>query len=124
MPLYSYKCLCGEEFKIRIPIYQHKDLQSCPKCSQMSSRIVGGISFLQRGDGWIGKNIKIKKQMAKKNEKLNGKSIEMKQDAPNMRLAPNVEGERVDSWADAQRLAKSKGKNTSTYDSLVRKERP
>ena len=47
----------------------------------------------------------------------------MKRDGPGITLAPNVSGERVESWADAQKLAASKGKDTSSYESLVRKER-
>ncbi len=49
-------------------------------------------------------------------------SNEMKRDAPAVTLAPNVDGERVDSWSDAQKLAKSKGKNADSYNALVQKE--
>ena len=38
-------------------------------------------------------------------------------------LAPNVDGERVDSWSDAQKLAKSKGKSAESYEPLVQKEK-
>jgi hypothetical protein len=38
-------------------------------------------------------------------------------------LAPNVDGERTDSWSDATKLAKSKGKDTSGYEKYARKER-
>ena len=46
----------------------------------------------------------------------------MKRDAPNVTLVPNVNGERVDSWSDAQKLAKDLGKNTESYNSLIKKE--
>tara|TARA_B100000745_G_scaffold170759_1_gene111918 strand:- start:19330 stop:19500 length:171 start_codon:yes stop_codon:yes gene_type:complete len=36
-------------------------------------------------------------------------------------LAPNVEGERVDSWSDAKKLASEKGYNTTEFDSKVDK---
>jgi hypothetical protein len=81
------------------------------------------VGFVLRGDGWTGKNLKIKGQMARRRAKLAGKEREIKNDGPGVRLAPNVGGERVDSWAEAKRLAKSKGKDTSSYDGMVRKER-
>jgi hypothetical protein len=80
------------------------------------------VGFVLRGDGWSGKNIKIKRQMAKRRERLAVKENELKQDGPGVRLAPNVNGERVDSWSDAQKLARSKGRDGSSYDKLVRKE--
>jgi len=60
--------------------------------------------------------------MAEKNRKLKAKEEQMKRDAPGMRLAPNVEGERVDTWSEAKRLAESKGKDGSSYDPMIKKE--
>ena len=61
--------------------------------------------------------------MREKNKKLDARTAEMKRDAPNVSLAPNVEGQRVDSWSEAQRLAKSKGKNTEYYETLIAKDK-
>ncbi len=36
-----------------------------------------------------------------------------------MTLVPNVEGERVDSWGEASKLAKAKGKETTGYDRMA-----
>ena len=61
--------------------------------------------------------------MASKNRHLDAKQDEMKRDAPAVTLVPNVAGERVGSWAEAQSLASSKGKDASTYTDVVRKEK-
>jgi hypothetical protein len=64
----------------------------------------------------------IARQMADKNKKLAVKEDEFKKEGPGMRLAPNVAGERVDSWKEASKLAASKGKDASGYEALARKE--
>jgi hypothetical protein len=61
--------------------------------------------------------------MAEKNRRLEAKQEERRRDAPGVKLAPNVGGERVDSWADAQKLAKSQGKDAGSYDKLVATEK-
>jgi len=85
--------------------------------------MVSNVGFILKGDGWTGKNMRIKRQMSSKNRRLATKENEMKRDAPNVSLAPNVDGERVGSWAEARKLAASQGKNTASYDSYVRKEK-
>ena len=81
-------------------------------------------NMIFKGDGWSTKNERIKRQMRAKNKKLDARSNEMKRDTNvGGTLAPNVDGERVDSWSDAQKLAKSKGKNTDSYEPLVQKEK-
>jgi len=81
-------------------------------------------NFVLRGDGWPGKAGKIKDQMRKKNERLDRKqAVRAKEDSSmSSRLVPNVEGERVNSWSDAQKMAASQGKSTKSYEPYVRKE--
>jgi putative FmdB family regulatory protein len=126
MPIYSYQCEnaeCGHAFEHSLPISEYKSPQDCPECEGSTKKLITPIGFILKGDDWAGKNLRIKKQMATKNRHLSGKENEMKRDGPRMTLAPNVGGERVESWADAQKLAASKGKETSSYNSLVHKER-
>ena len=102
----------------------HAIPQPCPSCGHSNEKIFKPTTnFILKGDGWTGKNLRIKNQMREKNKKLDARTSEMKRDQPNVSLAPNVDGERVDSWADAQKLAKSKGKNTESYAPLVAKEK-
>ena len=122
MPIYEYQCDdCEHQFQKLLPVSQCSDPQSCAVCGSGKTRkLISSVNFNLVGDGWSGKNARIKKQMADKNRRLDAKQAEMKRDAPGMTLAPNVNGERVDSWSEASRLAKSKGKDTTGYDKLAR----
>ena len=125
MPTYEYTCeACNHDFEVFLRMSQSDDPQSCPECSTSPAkpRVSLGAGFILSGDGWAGKNIKISGQMAQKNKRLESKQNEFKKDAPGIKLAPNVGGERVDSWSEASKLAAAQGKNTSGYDALARKD--
>ena len=126
MPIYEYKCIesgCSKTFEKQLPVSEFDSAQACPTCGGASEKRVANVGFVLRGDAWPGKNIRIKDQMATKNKRLTAKQNERKKDAPMVTLAPNVDGERVSSWSEAKKLAGSKGKVTSTYDALIRKEK-
>jgi len=122
---YHYKCSdCNHEYTCNVPMSEHKIPQPCPECSTENMKLFKPcVNHVFKGDGWSTKNERIKKQMRKKNEKLDARTNEMKRDAHNVTLAPNVDGERVDSWTDAQKLAKSKGKETKSYEQHIAKEK-
>jgi putative FmdB family regulatory protein len=123
MPTYEYLCeTCEAGFECYLPMSQCSDPQPCPECGALGKRVLSMPNFVLKGDGWPGKNIKIKGQMEAKNRVLDQKQEERKRN-PAVRLSPNVDGERVDSWSDAQKLAASKGKNTESYDAKVREEK-
>ena len=125
MPTYEYKCeKCGHRFERLLRISQYKEPQACPECghSPAKKQVSMGSGFILRGDGWAGKNNRIMGQMRRKNQRLKGKVDEWKRDS-GPTLAPNVGGERTESWADASKLAASQGKDTSGYDKLARKEK-
>jgi putative FmdB family regulatory protein len=123
MPFYAYECECGHAFEVMLKMSESGQHQDCPKCKSVETRkVVSRTHVIFKGDGWTDKNLRIKKQMAAKNRRLSGKENERRQEAPTATLAPNVDGERVASWKEAKKLAKSKGKNSSSYDGMVRKE--
>jgi len=122
MPTYSYKCSCGETFGVNVERSACTAPQPCT-CGLLARRVVGQVAFLQKGDNWIGKNMKIKGQMAEKNRRLSEKGRAKLKEAPGVTLVPNVGGERVDSWDEAKRLAASKGHDTSAYDSKIQQEK-
>jgi len=122
MPTYTYKCIsCDATFERVVSFERAKDPQACA-CGQQAERTLAGMNFLLKGDDWAGKNIKIRGQMDNKNRVLDAKQAEQKRHFQSMQLAPNVDGERVDTWADAKKLASERGKATSTYDTLVQRE--
>lgn len=130
MPFYTYLCKnkdCekfNEEYNCRVPMAKHDIPQPCPECGTENKKVFRPTTnFILKGDGWAGKNHRIKNQMREKNKKLDARTAEMKRDAPNVALAPNVNGQRVDSWSEAQKLAKSQGKNTESYEPMIAKEK-
>ena len=126
MPFYDYKCSdCDTEYQCRIPMDDHAVPQPCPSCGAENLKLwKPTTNMIFKGDGWSTKNERIKRQMRAKNAKLDQRQDEMKRDTNvGGRLAPNVDGERVDSWSDAKKLAKSKGKNTESYAPLIAKEK-
>lgn len=130
MPTYTYLCrnnACkkhNEEYNCILSMDRHKEPQPCPECGTKHEKVFRPTTnFILKGDGWAGKNHRIANQMREKNKRLDARTNEMKRDAPNVALAPNVDGERVDSWAEAQKLAKSKGKNTDSYEPHIAKEK-
>ena len=126
MPTYSYRCDdCELDFDKILPISRYDEPQDCPDCGAgPAKKMVTRPNFILKGDGWAGKNNRIAGQMRKKNQRLDAKQRERSRSSSGgVTLAPNVEGERVESWSDASKLAKSKGKDTSGYDRLAAKEK-
>lgn len=125
MPVYEYHCnSCKHNFDELLTFSGAKEIQECPQCeSRETERIIAVPQVIFKGDGWADKNAKIKRQMSRKNSRLDMKQNEMKRDAPSVTLAPNVDGERVDTWSEASKLAKSKGKDTTIYEQKAREEK-
>lgn len=125
MPTYVYKCQpCGHDFQKILRISQSEAVQDCPECgSGETEKQIQPVGFVLQGDGFPGKNLRIKEQMRTKNKRLTAKSRERRHDAPGLRLAPNVGGERVDSWDEAKKLAASQGKDVQSYEPKAREEK-
>lgn len=120
MPTYEYDCAeCSLNFERILRMSESDTPQSCPTCGKPARKMISSTSFVLKGDSWPGKAIRVKGQMASKNRRLDAK---MKERPSPVTLAPNVNGEEVGSWAEAQKLAADKGKDTSTYEPLVAKE--
>ena len=122
---YEYKCsACEATYFCNVPMDDYDKVQPCPKCGHNNKKVFSPCTnHVFKGDGWSTKNERVKRQMREKNKKLDVRTNEMKRDAPNVALTPNVDGEQVGSWVEAQKLAKSKGKETKSYDSLIAKEK-
>lgn len=125
MPTYEYRCpKCEIVVERTLKITQFGTLQTCEDCSTvLEHQVPDGVGMVLKGDGWVGKNLRVRGQMSQKNQRLAQKSTERFREAPGMKLVPNVDGERVESWAEAKAFAASKGKNASSYDALVNSEK-
>jgi len=126
MPTYTYHCeACDHPFERVLRMAQYQEPQDCPVCGEGPAKktVSGGVGFILKGDGWASKNNRINGQMRKNRQRAGSRQNAMVKDAPSVTLVPNVGGERTESWADASKLAASKGKDTSGYDANARKEK-
>jgi len=125
MPTYDYRCVkCELHYTAFLRMSNHAEPQPCPECGEVNVKVPSLPQVIFSGDGWSTKNERIKNQMRAKNAKLDERQREMKNDTKvGGRLAPNVDGERVDTWSEARSLAQSKGKDTTSYDSMVAQEK-
>ena len=125
MPIYEYLCpACGYEFERRRDMEERNLPLPCPECGVEVKRRFSPPGMVLKGDGWPSKNYRVKRQMFKRRAEAGRRQEERLRDGgfSQPRLAPNVEGERVDSWREAAKLAKSKGKDPTGYERLARKE--
>lgn len=127
MPTYEYKCpnkKCKtDEFERFLPIAEYDSPQKCEACGTIGTKQISAPGLIFVGDGWMSKNNRVAGQMAEKRRRVGEKQEARKRDAPGVRLVPNVNGERTESWSDAQKLAASKGKSSASYEPKVRAER-
>lgn len=124
MPEYAYTCSgCGGNFTRRLEMSKRHDPQTCT-CGEVAEMVVGeGVGTVLRGDSWPGKATRVKNQMAERRARVGLREEQLKREGPGVRLLPNVGGEQVDSWAEATRLAASRGKDTSGYEGKARQEK-
>ncbi len=124
MPNFDFECpQCEVVFERRLSVSSCSDPQTCAECGSPVKKLISMPSFILKGDDWVGKNLRIESQMADRGRKAQARKDQMLREAPGMRLAPNVDGERVGSWSEAQKLAASKGKETSSYEPKIREEK-
>ena len=127
MTTYEYECReCSHVFDVqmRMSEYDPKKKPPCPSCGDTNpQRLISPWLMSFKGDDWATKNGRIKNQMQDRRKKLAVKEHEQKKDGAIPKLAPNVGGERVDSWSEAAKLAKDKGKSVQGYERLARQEK-
>ena len=125
MPVYEYRCTSCPTLTERVlAIKDFNNPQTCESCGASLERLISAdLGMVLKGDGWPGKAMKVNGQMARKNRRLDAKSEERRRDAPGVKLVPNVNGEQVGSWSEAKSLAGSQGKDTTSYEPLVQKEK-
>ena len=125
MPTYRFECRsCNERFEQFLTMKESDDAQTCPSCQSMETgKLMQAANFNLVGDGWAGKNIRIKNQMQKRGEVAAVRQEEFRRESGKVpTLVPNVGGERVGSWGEAAKLAKDQGRNVESYNNKVRKE--
>lgn len=127
MPTYEYLCkACGVKTEI---VHSIKDdpVIYCNECllggisskmERLISRNISGFIFKEWTES---QTYKVSRDKHRQNKALNKRQIERYGSGP--QLKPNVAGMEVDSWSDAKKLASEAKMNTSSYDSLIAKEK-
>ena len=124
MPTYSYECQdCEADFERILPLAEYKAPQTCDCGSDNTQKLITAVGLNFPGDGWASKNGRIQRQMVEKNKKLAKKEKDYKRSGRIPTLVPTVNGEQTESWSDATKLAKDKGKDTTGYEKFARKEK-
>lgn len=124
MPFYEYQCLsCEHTFEKMLSMSRCDEAIPCASCGEPTRQIISAPELSFVGDDWASKNDRIARQMTKKRENQSKRQEEKKREAPGVQLVPNVDGERVGSWSEAQKLAASKGKDTASYGPKIQAER-
>lgn len=125
MPVYEYQCPdCGCGFERSLRLANREEPQDCPTCGATAEKRMSLCGFVLKGGGWPGRDMKVNRQMATRHNRLATRFEAKKREEPGMQLVPNVDGEQTESWSDAKKLAADKGKDTTSYDKMVRKENP
>jgi len=123
VPIYAYRCAaCELDFDRMLPISKYADPQACETCGAVARKLVSAVNFNLPGDGWPSKNERISKQMRDKNKGLTSKQNTRLREQPHVKLVPNVGGERTETWGEAKQLAASQGKDTASYEPMIKKE--
>jgi len=126
MPTYEYRCEDCKKVTEIIHSIKESPVFECQECLKIDKHIVLErlISF---GAGFIFKQWtesmawKTKRDKAHANNELGVKQIERYAGGPS--LQPNVAGMEVDSWSEAQKVAKEAGMRPETYEPLIEKEK-
>lgn len=119
--LYDFKCTqCGCVQDMILSISDSDKEYPCNKCGRISSRRTFIASnwcgqMVLKGE-WPGKLIKESNYRNKQSEEL---KVKQRKRYSKPTLTPNVNGEFVDSWDDAKKLACDKGYATDQYDHKV-----
>ncbi len=128
MPTYEYKCNdCQVIKEITHSIKESPEIL-CDVCLDNDKKVpMERLISFNRG-GFIMKQwteamaYKAKRDKVKQNNNLGVKQIE-RYGVSGPKLQPNVAGMELDSWGDAQKVAKEAGMNTASYEPMVAKEK-
>jgi len=126
MPAYAYRCdPCDHEFDVVKPMSKSSEPEACPHCEGETRKLVLPVGAVLKGDDWPSKANRVNGQMRARRDAAGRRQQEKVNDGgiPGGKLAPNVGGERVESWSEAAKLAKSKGKDTTGYEKMAAKEK-
>lgn len=119
MPIYKYRCDCGKELSKMHGMSEDPEVK-CECGADMRKIVTGGSGSFMKATT-VGKYQKEERYRKKQRAKREIRQYERYGKLGN--LVPNVAGQEVSSWKEAEALAKDRGvKDTSSFEPLKRKE--
>ena len=115
MATYDYKCSQCSTIKEVVHGMNESPEILCG-CGIRMERIISGVSFVLKGDGWTGKNIKAKNEKMRRRREV-GKKMAQNHDIP--QIVPNYKGEICKSWEETKMLAKNDGIDSLQYEKQI-----
>jgi putative FmdB family regulatory protein len=118
MPIYTYKCACGEVKDVVHKLGERPEIL-CDACKEPMRRYATGGSGSYIKGPTASKYYMEERRRRKSRAQMSVTQLER---YGNKGLIPNVNGEEVSSWKDAEKLAKEKGADTGKFKKYVSKE--
>jgi putative FmdB family regulatory protein len=120
MPLYQYSCECGESKDV-VRSFSDKSPVECPQCREEMSRDFTPSAIGHVRGSTPSKAFKESRVRKKRNAELGVKQIERW--GSGSKLHPNIDGQEVDSWETAAKIAAERGKDTTKFKELAEAEK-
>ena len=131
MPTYSTRCEgCGCAESIRLSFVDYESVKLGVKtleCSSCHAKVVlafnpGNVNFVMKdgeSGGWQSKAVRENTWRAKHRVEMARRE---RDHVFKTKLIPNYEGQQTENWREAKEHARKDGKDTATYDPLVKRE--
>ena len=123
---YEFECECGKSVTKKVKPTKFEKLKEngvdCPDCGGTAEYFFepGTIGVCFQGGGWRDKSLR-ERQYRQKRSKVMARRQKKNHKVPE--LKPNFEGQRTESWREAQAMAeKADGYFPETYDDRVEDE--
>jgi putative FmdB family regulatory protein len=119
MPVYEYKCERCQAQQEAVHGVGETPAVACACGQVMQRQTVNALRVNYKGWDWVTKNQREDEYRQRRSARMQKKMLER----PTDKLVPNVNGEILDNWTDAQKYAQEKGYASASYETQVRKER-
>jgi putative FmdB family regulatory protein len=121
MPAYEYKCEDGH-MQSMVHKVSESPLVNCQECGKPMRRYASGGSGAYVKGTTVGKYYKEDRLRRRKNAEMAVKQFERY--GGQNKLVPNVNGEEVETWKDAEKIAKGEGVvNTRKFSKFINEEK-